>query len=218
MEPRIRVAVCVAEEGRLLLVAHGKGGRRYWLLPGGGVERGETLVEAARRELREETGLEVEVGRLVLVCEAIEPGGRHLVNLVFAARGTSPEPGPGPQPSAAGASVGTAPGGSTLRDPAIEEVRWVTREELLGLEMHPPIAAAVAAVWDAGFAGEVRVLGNVWVPDPGRWEGRARPRPGRGGTAADRAFAHPRRSATRAAHRGSLGFDPNQEAAPGALH
>jgi ADP-ribose pyrophosphatase YjhB (NUDIX family) len=123
------------------------------------VERGETLVEAARRELREETGLEAEVGRLTLVCEAIEPGGRHLVNLVFAARATSPEPGPAP------------PADPGLRDPAIEEVRWVTREELLALEMHPPIAAAVAAAWDAGFAGEVQVLGNVWVPDPGGREG-----------------------------------------------
>ena len=50
-------------------------------------------------------------------------------------------------------------------------MRWVTREELLALEMHPPIAAAVAAAWDAGFAGEVQVLGNVWVPDPGGREG-----------------------------------------------
>ena len=171
MEPRVRVAVCLAAGDRLLLVAHRKGEHRYWLLPGGGVEMGETLVEAARREVREETGVDAEIGRLLIVCDAIEPGGRHLVNLVFAARATSPEPGDAPRAGSAGRPAGTAPGDPTLGDPAIEEVRWVTREELLALEMHPPIAGPIAAAWDAGFAGEVQVLGNVWVPDPGRREG-----------------------------------------------
>ena len=158
MEPRVRVAVCLTAADRLLLVAHRKPGPRRWLLPGGGVERGETLLQAARRELFEETGIEAEVGRLLIVCEVIEPGGRHLVDLVFAAQQDQTA-----RPAPAGRS--TSSPATSPHDPAIEEARWVTLEELQLLSLHPPIAGAVAAAWTNGFTADVQVLGNVWIPD-----------------------------------------------------
>lgn len=60
---RIAVSALIFNEGNILL-AH----RRdidWWNLPGGGMEMGETVDEALRREVYEETGLEVEVGHLV---------------------------------------------------------------------------------------------------------------------------------------------------------
>ncbi len=60
---RIGVFALIFDEARILL-----GHRRdidWWNLPGGGMEAGETVDEALRREVREETGLEVEVERLV---------------------------------------------------------------------------------------------------------------------------------------------------------
>ena len=122
MEPRVRVAVCLTAAERLLLVAHRKGAHQYWLLPGGGVEMGETLVEATRREVREETGVEAEIGRLLIVCDAIEPAGRHLVNLVFAATAAVLPP-----PGGAGVLTATGGGVNPALDPAIDEVRWVSR-------------------------------------------------------------------------------------------
>ena len=96
---------------------------------------GETLIEATRREVREETGVEAEIGRLLIVCDAIEPAGRHLVNLVFAATVAVVPP-----PAGAGVLTATGAGVDPALDPAIDEVRWVSRDELLDLELHPPIA------------------------------------------------------------------------------
>ena len=50
-EPRIRVSALLSWRDRILLCRHEKPGQEYWLLPGGGVNSGESLVDALRREL-----------------------------------------------------------------------------------------------------------------------------------------------------------------------
>jgi 8-oxo-dGTP diphosphatase len=143
---RIRVAACLRREDDILLVQHEKRGAWYWLLPGGGVDYGETLLVATRREAREETGYEIDVGRLIIVCEAIEPAGRHIVNLVFAGEIT-------------GGTLAVGQDDKSLRDAV-----WQPRGALTEVTMFPPIGQVIEECWQEEFRGDVKVLGNVWRP------------------------------------------------------
>lgn len=73
-------------DGRVLLVQRGSPpGEGLWTVPGGRLEPGETLVQGIAREVREETGLIVEVGVLACVVEHISDG-YHYVILDYLAR------------------------------------------------------------------------------------------------------------------------------------
>jgi 8-oxo-dGTP diphosphatase len=60
---RVAVYAVIMEQGQVLL-AH-RNDIDWWNLPGGGMETGETVEEAIQREVREETGLEIEVEKLI---------------------------------------------------------------------------------------------------------------------------------------------------------
>ncbi len=70
--PRVAVGVVVVHEGRVLLVERAKPpSAAQWAVPGGSVELGETLAQAAEREVLEETGVVVRAGRVVHVFDGI---------------------------------------------------------------------------------------------------------------------------------------------------
>ncbi len=84
------VGIAIVSDREVLLVQK-RGGpfSGLWGVPGGKIEYGETRVQAAHREVLEETGLEIELGSPIWIGEAIEPGadpGWHFTLVDFVAR------------------------------------------------------------------------------------------------------------------------------------
>lgn len=89
-------AVVFNDRHEILLIKRGKAPNYgQWMVPGGTLEWGESLEECAVREVREETGVEIEIETFVEIIEAIHRGRGadfHFVIMDFAARAVSGKP------------------------------------------------------------------------------------------------------------------------------
>lgn len=112
------VLVVVRHEGRFLLVHERKHGQQ-WYLPAGRVEPGETLVQAALRETKEESGLDVELTGVLRVEHTPSFGGSVRVRVHFLAR---PKPGASTEPR-------REPNEHSL------EAKWISMAELKSFEL-----------------------------------------------------------------------------------
>ncbi|MBI3890897.1 MAG: NUDIX domain-containing protein [Candidatus Wallbacteria bacterium] len=143
---RPRVAALLAERGRVLVVRHRKAGSDYHLLPGGGVEFGEGVAEALVREVREETGLEIEVGRLLGTTETIYPDGeRHILHLIFHAERWTGNLRPGPEGE------------------RVQEARWLDTKDWYDLPFLPDVRDYLLEQLQSGFELPARHVRAKWV-------------------------------------------------------
>lgn len=122
----VRAQVACFDEDRLLCARHRKGGEAYLVLPGGHVERGETLPEAARREMAEETGVEAGEIRLWAVGE-FHSSERHVIDLTFYAIEWAGRARLGSDPDAG------------VRPPSLAGLAWLDRSALAGAPFRPEI-------------------------------------------------------------------------------
>lgn len=81
---RIRLTAVIIEDGKILLLDQNVNARRSWSLPGGKLEENETLSDGLVRELREETGLTIKVGKLLYICDH-EDSGEYVLHVTFKA-------------------------------------------------------------------------------------------------------------------------------------
>jgi ADP-ribose pyrophosphatase YjhB (NUDIX family) len=142
LQPRIRVSAVLRWRDSLLLCRHEKHGREYWLLPGGGVHSGESLVQ--------ELGLDSQMpfeGPVAIV-DSIAPARtittKHVVHIIFAADLT-------------GRSLEAV----SSEDAAVQGHRLFTTVELDEVVLHPPIQRFLGR-WQPG--DPVAYLGALWAP------------------------------------------------------
>jgi ADP-ribose pyrophosphatase YjhB (NUDIX family) len=150
MEPRIRVSAILGWRGRVLLCRQEKPDKEYWLLPGGGVDVGESLIEALRRELREELGIEADVqfeGPVAIVDSIAPKKGvptrKHVVHIIFFA-------------DLSHRSLEDV----ETRDAAVKGARLFSNEELAEIVLHPPIKRFLTR-WQPGDPAVY--LGTLWA-------------------------------------------------------
>lgn len=80
---RTSAKAVIIQNGKLLAIKLGDGKEEWYILPGGGQDGEETLPQAAEREVREETGIEIKCGELLFVIEGVHGESFHRIDLVF---------------------------------------------------------------------------------------------------------------------------------------
>jgi ADP-ribose pyrophosphatase YjhB (NUDIX family) len=131
--PYLAVSAAIVRDGKVLLVRRARNpALNLYTLPGGAVETGETLAEAAAREVREETALEIDVvglagHREVIVRDEQDRIERHFVIMCYAARWRS---------------------GEVKLNDELDDARWLVPAELTGLRTTEGLAEIVGSAID----------------------------------------------------------------------
>ena len=131
--PIVGVGTVVLDGDMVLMVQRGKPPRQgSWSLPGGAQELGETVHEAARREVREETGLEIEIFGLIDVVDSVRPDADDKIEYHYTLIDMA----------------GHAVGGTLMAGGDAQDCRWFTRPEIDAMDIWPETKRIIALAAD----------------------------------------------------------------------
>lgn len=118
---RTRVCGILENGGRYLVLNHKKLNDEniFWNFPGGGVEEGESITNALKREFKEETNLDISVGKFCFINQVIAQQ-LHAIELYFSVKSENFE-----------AKIGQDPEFDIISD-----LKWMTFDEFLNLPFH----------------------------------------------------------------------------------
>lgn len=145
IRPRVRVAGILIENNKILLIEHKKNDKKYWLIPGGGVDWGESTAEALIREYKEETNLDVTVDKFLFLSETIAPDKeKHVINLYFKVKKD--------ENSKAEMILGD--------ETNLNDLRFVSKDEIENIKIYPNIKEQIKQLLDEKEI--VPYLGLLW--------------------------------------------------------
>ena len=131
--PIVGVGTVVLDGDMVLMIQRGKPPRQgSWSLPGGAQELGETIHEAARREVREETGLEIEIFGLIDVVDSVRPDADDKIEYHYTLIDVA----------------GHAVGGTLMAGGDAQDCRWFTRPEIDAMDIWPETKRIIALAVD----------------------------------------------------------------------
>ena len=130
--PRVAVGALVVENKKLLMICRGKAPNvGVWAIPGGGVEVGETLQQAAERETFEETGMKIQAGQPFYAFEIIEKDDKEKVRFHYVIIDLKAE----------------LIGGKMCPGDDAMDVRWVSAQEMASMPVSEKTRELIAAKW-----------------------------------------------------------------------
>ena len=131
--PIVGVGTVVLDGDMVLMIQRGKPPRQgSWSLPGGAQELGETIHEAARREVREETGLEIEILGLIDVVDSVRPDADDKIEYHYTLIDVA----------------GHAVGGTLMAGGDAQDCRWFTRPEIDAMDIWTETKRIIALAAD----------------------------------------------------------------------